>query len=100
VASFAIYALYTGRLMTRPGRRNGQTLGKQVLGIRVVRVDAAPVTLATVALRHWLMKYAVFGILAAATLYIATAVNYLRPAFDAQGRALHDQVARTRVVRA
>ena len=100
LASFGLYAGYTGFLMTRPGPRNGQTVGKRLLGVRVVRVDGAPVSLGTVAVRHWLMKLVVFGILAAATLYIATLVNYLRPLWHPQRQAFHDAVARTRVVKA
>ena len=69
-------------------------------GIRVVRADGRPVGWGTVALRHWVMKFLVFGVLAAVTLYIATLVNYLRPAFGPERLAWHDQVARTRVVRA
>lgn len=100
VAGLVVYAAYTGHFMTRPGPRNGQTLGKRLAGIRVVRTDGRPVGPATVALRHWLMKFIVFGVLAAATLYIATLVNYLLPLRDPEGRALHDRVAGTRVVRA
>jgi len=95
---FGIYAVYTGALMTRSGPRNGQTLGKQALGIRVIRTDAQPVSLGTVALRHWLMKYFVFGALAIVTLYLATLLNYLWPLWDEEKRALHDMVANTRVV--
>ena len=100
LASFAVYAAYTGRLMTRDGPRNGQTFGKQLMGVRVVRVDGRPVRLGTVAVRNWLMKYLVFGVLAAATLYIATLVNYLRGLSGEEGRTWHDQAAGTRVVRA
>jgi uncharacterized RDD family membrane protein YckC len=98
--SFGLYAAYTGFLMVRPGPTNGQTLGKQLLGIRVVRTDGRPVTLGTVAVRHWLMKYLVFGIIAVITLYLVTLLNYLWPLWDDQNRALHDMAASTRVVRA
>lgn len=100
VVGIAIYAAYTGFLMIRPARRNGQTLGMQAVGIRVVRTDGQPVALGTVAIRQWLMQYLVFGILAIVTLYIATLLNYLWPLWDRENRALHDMVASTRVVRA
>lgn len=100
VVWFGLYAGYTGFLMTRAGPGNGQTVGKRLLGIRVVRVDGRPVSLVTVAVRHWLMKFVVFGLLAVVTLYIATLVNYLRPLWNPQHRALHDDVAGTRVVKA
>lgn len=98
--SFALYAAYTGFLMVRPGPSNGQTLGKQLLGIRVVRTDGRPVTLGTVAIRHWLMKYVVFGIIAVITLYLVTLLKYLWPPWDKESRAFHDMAASTRVVRA
>ena len=100
VVGFAVYATYTGLLMTRSGERNGQTLGKQALGIRVVRADGQPLTLGTVAVRHWVMKYVVFLYVAILTLYIATLLNYLWPLWDRENRALHDMVASTRVVKA
>lgn len=95
---FGVYASYTGFLMTRKGPRNGQTLGKQALGIRVIRTDGQPVSLGTVALRHWLMKYFVFLYLALFTLYLATLLNYLWPLWDGEKRTFHDMVANTRVV--
>ncbi len=95
---FAIYAVYTGVLMKRPGPRNGQTIGKQALGIRVVRTDGQPVTLGTIAIRHWLMKYVVFLYIALVTLYLATLLNYLWPLWDKEKRTFHDMVAGTRVV--
>jgi len=115
---FALYAAYTGLLMVRPGARNGQTLGKQLLGIRVARKDGRPVKLGTVAVRHWLMKYIVFGYvplivlyaftlsnaagvgaLVMALLYLVTLLNYLWPLWDKENRAFHDMAASTRVVR-
>ncbi len=116
---FALYAAYTGFLMARSGRTNGQTLAKQLLGVRVVRTDGGPVTLGTVAVRHWLMKYIVFGYiplfawygltvsdavgvgaLVMVLLYLVTLVNYLWPLWDQENGAFHDIAASTRVVRA
>ena len=115
---FALYAAYTGFLMARSGRTNGQTLAKQLLGVRVVRTDGRPVTLGTVAIRHWLLKYIVFGYiplfawygltvsnaagvgaLVMVLLYLLTLVNYLWPLWDKENRAFHDMAASTRVVR-
>ena len=42
--------------MRRRGRHNGQTLGKQLLNIRVARLDRKPVTAGTAYLRDVLMK--------------------------------------------
>ncbi|MDQ3720373.1 MAG: RDD family protein [Actinomycetota bacterium] len=100
VIGFVIYSVYTGILMTRQGPQNGQTVGKQALGIRVVRTDGHPITLGTVAVRHWLMKFIVFGYLAILTLYIATLLNYLWPLWDDENRTFHDMAASTREVMA
>ncbi len=116
---FALYAAYTGFLMVRSGAGNGQTLSKELLGIRVVRTDGAPVRLGTVAVRHWLIKYILFGVvpfialyaftlsnavgvgaLVMTVLYLGTLLNYLWPLWDKENRALHDMAASTRVVRA
>lgn len=116
---FALYAAYTGSLMARSGAGNGQTLGKQLLGVRAVRTDGTPVTLGNVVVRHWLMKYIVFGYLplfvwygftlsnaagvgalVMTLLYLVTLVNYLWPLWDKENRAFHDMAASTRVVRA
>lgn len=116
---FGLYAAYTGFLMARSGRSNGQTLGKQLLGVRAVRSDGRPVTLGTVAVRHWLMKYIVFGYLplfvwygftvsnaggigalVMVLLYLGALLNYLWPLWDKENRAFHDMAASTRVVRA
>ncbi|HEV2772616.1 MAG TPA: RDD family protein [Thermoleophilaceae bacterium] len=116
---FALYAAYTGFMMARSGPGNGQTVGKLLLGVRAVRTDGSPVTVGTVAVRHWLMKYIVFGYLplfvwyaltlsnaggvgalVMALLYLMALVNYLWPLWDKENRAFHDMVASTRVVRA
>lgn len=90
---------YYGVLMSRPGALNGQTLGKQATGIRVVRVDGQPVTFGFALLREIVVKTIIFGYLAVFTLYIATVLNYLWPLWDAQNRALHDRMVGTLVRR-
>jgi uncharacterized RDD family membrane protein YckC len=92
------YLLYKGALMSRRGERNGQTWGMQAVGIRVVREDGGPLTWGTVALRETLVKAFLFRIAAVLTLFIATVLNYLWPLWDDQNRALHDMIARTRVL--
>jgi uncharacterized RDD family membrane protein YckC len=66
----------------------GQTIGKMAAGIRVVGSDGAPVT-PVVALRRTLA-----GAVSAAVL----GLGFVAAFFDPQQRALHDRVARTRVV--
>lgn len=99
VGSIAVGFLYA-LLLLRAGSRNGQTLGKQAMGIRVVTADGRQVTFGTVAVREWLAKTFVFGFLAILTLYMATLLNFLWPLWDRENRALHDMIASTRVVRA
>lgn len=90
-----IALLYAPLLMGRPGPRNGQTLGKQAMGIRVVREDGQPMTVGTGMLRD------AFGrqLLAALSSGIYALFDYLWPLWDRNRQCLHDKIARTRVVR-
>jgi uncharacterized RDD family membrane protein YckC len=90
-------SFYYGNLMSREGPRNGQSLGKQAIGIRVVRVDGQQVTFGFALYREILVKTIVFGYLGALTLYTATLLNYLWPLWDSKNRALHDHVCKTLV---
>ena len=98
IAEVVTYLVYKGMLMSRRGERNGQSWGMQVVGIRVVREDGNPVTWGTVALRETIVKALLFRIAAVLTLFVATLLNYLWPLWDDQSRALHDMIARTRVI--
>ena len=100
VLGLMVYLTYVCLTMVRPGARNGQTLGKQAVGIRVVRADGRPVDFATVALREIAVKYFLFQILAIVTLFVATLLDFLWPLWDHERRALHDMIASTRVMRA
>jgi uncharacterized RDD family membrane protein YckC len=87
--------LYAPLLMARSGPRNGQTIGKQLVGIRVVRVDGAPVSFGTGILRTVIGQQ----LPAAITFYAYALVDYLWPLRDAQNQALHDKLAKTWVLR-
>lgn len=69
-------------------RLSGQTVGKWLLGIRVVSADGGPVSLGRAMLR--LVGY----LLSALPLY----AGFLWVLIDPQRRALHDRLARTFVV--
>jgi uncharacterized RDD family membrane protein YckC len=43
MAGVAIWLALTVWLVRRPGARNGQSVGKQMIGIRVVRADRRPI---------------------------------------------------------
>jgi uncharacterized RDD family membrane protein YckC len=88
--------LYAPLLMSRDGDRNGQTLGKQALGIRVVRERLAPMDVPVGLLREALGKQ----ILAVLTAGIYLLVDLLWPLGDAERQAVHDKIAQTWVVRA
>jgi uncharacterized RDD family membrane protein YckC len=96
---FVVTGAYFCVLSARGGSRNGQTWGKQAVGIRVVRMDGAPVGLGFAFVREVLVKTLLFAYVAGFVLYIPTIVNYLWPLWDPESRALHDKIARSRVVR-
>jgi len=95
-ASLTYYPL----LMIRAGDANGQTLGKQVVGIRVVLNSGDRFTYGPAALREFAIKYLLFGTVGGLFFAIPTVLNYLWPLWDDQNRALHDMLASTHVVQA
>jgi uncharacterized RDD family membrane protein YckC len=104
VALGALVAL--AYLPTVMRQTNGRTLGKYVFGIRVVRSDERPMTFTVATVREVLCKQLIFGfaifdvfIRVGGSLLVAL-VDYLWPLGDHGNRAVHDRVARTRVVRA
>jgi uncharacterized RDD family membrane protein YckC len=97
---YAVHLFYAPLLMKRRGARNGQTWGKQLASIRVIRADGDPMSFSDAAMRQIVFKS--FGVIVASTfvpLY-PFILNYLWPTWDEQHRALHDHAAKTRVVRA
>lgn len=100
VLTLVTLVLYGGFTMSRPGPRNGQTVGKQALGIRVVRLGADPLTFWSAATREAVLKGLLFGGVGGLFLGIPTVLDILWPLWDREGRALHDMLANTRVVRA
>ena len=85
--------LYVPFLMMRRGPRNGQSLGKQLLAIRVVRGTERPVGLGSAFVREFLAK----GLLGQIPFY--SLVDFLFPLGDTNRQALHDKLATTYVVR-
>lgn len=82
---------------------DGQTLGKRLLGIRVVRTDGQPMTLTRAVWREVAVKIALFDALnlapaAGSTVGgFAVLLDSLWPLWDRENRALHDMLALTRV---
>ncbi len=91
--------LYSPLLMKRPGPRNGQTLGKQMLNIRVVRANGEPMDFATGAIRDVVLKYLAVGIASSFIPFIPWLLDILWPLWDEENRALHDFIVGSRVIR-
>jgi uncharacterized RDD family membrane protein YckC len=88
--------LYAPILMART---NGKTLGRMVVGIRVVRTSGERVTFGYAMLREVLIKTVIFGILGSITAGLAPLLDVLWPLWDEENRALHDFIANSRVVK-
>ncbi len=82
VISFAYYIILTGH--------GGQTLGKMILRIQVVRTDGTSIGYGKAFFREVIGKF-ISGII--------FAIGYLMAAFDDQKQALHDRMARTYVIK-
>ena len=90
--------LYAPLLMMRQGEHNGQTIGKQLLNIRVVRTNGQPFNFGSAALREVVLKNLAVGIASSIIPIIPWFLNYFWPLWDDENRALHDMAANTRVV--
>jgi uncharacterized RDD family membrane protein YckC len=101
VLLFAVVVLlYAPMLMVRDGERNGQTLGKQFVGIRVVRDNGEPFGFGAAALREVVLKQLAVGVASSIIPFIPWFLNYFWPLWDDQNRALHDMAASTHVIKA
>jgi uncharacterized RDD family membrane protein YckC len=92
-----IALLYAPAMMART---DGQTLGRMVLGIRVVRAKGEPMTFSFAMLREVAVKTLLFGIAGSLTFGLAQLADYLWPLWDEENRALHDFIVNTRVIKA
>jgi uncharacterized RDD family membrane protein YckC len=99
LAYIVVALIYAPVLMARDGERNGQTWGKQIVGIRVVRDTGQPVEIGFGFLRELVVKNLLFGFVGGFFLSIPTIVDWLWPLWDDQNRCLHDMVVSTHVVR-
>ena len=93
--------LYFALTMKREGQNNGQTFGKQLVGIRVVRASGEPMDFGWSALRDPAVQFAGFYFIGSTFLFgLPWLVDVLWPLWDDQNRALHDIICDTRVVQA
>jgi uncharacterized RDD family membrane protein YckC len=90
---FVVWAAITIVLV----KRNGQTVGKKLIGIKVVRSDASPIGLG----RIFLLRNLVPGLIAAIPLVglVFILVDHLM-IFSEKRQCLHDRIADSIVVRA
>jgi uncharacterized RDD family membrane protein YckC len=96
----AVVLLYAPLLMMRKGEHNGQTLGKQMLGIRVVRNNGQTMGFGWAALREVVVKGLAVGIASSIIPLLPWLLDVLWPLWDDQNRALHDYAVQTHVIRA
>jgi uncharacterized RDD family membrane protein YckC len=88
LALIVINWLYEALMTSSP---RGATLGKQALGLRIVRADGAQLSFGRATARHFLKVMI--------TPLVPLAIGYLMAAFTARKRALHDFLADTLVIR-
>lgn len=86
IISFIIQALYFGGFLVY---KQGQTLGKMFLGIRVVSIDGKPITWGKALLREILGKM---------ISVLVLGLGYLWVIWDGKKQAWHDKIAGTYVV--
>jgi uncharacterized RDD family membrane protein YckC len=96
----AIALLYAPLTMGRQGEHNGKTWGKQIVGIRVVRVGGEPVGFGYAMLREVVVEGLLFGWVGSFFMAIPTLLDWLWPLWDEENRALHDMMVDSRVIRA
>jgi uncharacterized RDD family membrane protein YckC len=97
---FVIALIYAPLLMMRRGKNNGQTWGKQIVGIRVIRTNGQPFNFSQAALREVVLKNLAVGLASTVIPIVPYLLNFLWPLWDDQNQALHDMACSTRVVRA
>ena len=96
----AVVLLYAPVTMMRRGAANGQTLGKQAVGIRVVRDGGEPVGFGLAAVRDVVVKSLLVWIASTIIPFVPWLLDVCWPLWDDENRALHDMVVSTHVVKA
>jgi len=103
----AVALLWQPYFMNREGERNGQTLGKQIVDITVVRDEGERMDLGWPFVRQilviqgipWVLNgFAAIFLIPIGTL--ALLLDYLWPLWDDENRCVHDMIVKTHVVRA
>ena len=100
LAAVVMYIGYGGIFMAREGAHNGQTPGKQAVGIRVIRDNGQPFDLGHGILREFVVKILLFGWVGGFFFSIPPLLDVLWPLWDDSNRALHDMIVSTHVIKA
>ncbi len=111
LAATIVALLYASYFMQREGARNGQTPGKQALGIKVAIPDGRRVDWGQALLRELVVKgllLVVAGAISSVVTFFLFGLGFvipyildsLWPLWDDENRAVHDMIVNTRVVRA
>ncbi|HEX6652901.1 MAG TPA: RDD family protein [Thermoleophilaceae bacterium] len=100
LAFLVVAFLYAPLLMAREGHNNGQTWGKQAVGIRVIRDNGETMNFSWAALREIVVKGLGVGIASSIIPFIPWFLDFFWPLWDDENRALHDMVVSTHVVQA
>ena len=78
---------------------HGQTPGKQVLGIRVIRCDGSPSDWGWTFIREVVIKFGIIGLaIDSVTLGLGSVLDGLWAFWDRDRQALHDKIVKTVVV--
>jgi uncharacterized RDD family membrane protein YckC len=94
------YALAVLPFMLRSGPRRGQSLGMQLMGVRVVDAEGDRLRGSQIVVRELVVKSLVLFGISLLLAYIPLVIDLVLTARDPQRRAIEDRVATTRVVRA
>jgi uncharacterized RDD family membrane protein YckC len=86
--------------MAREGEQNGQSFGKQALGITVSRDTGEPVTFGWAILRQFVVIYLLFQVVGGIAFGLPWLIDILWPLWDRENRALHDMIVKSHVVHA
>jgi uncharacterized RDD family membrane protein YckC len=93
------FPLYCAFTEARSGAHAGQTWGKQIVGIRVIRDNGEPIGLGFAVLRELVVRWLLIGFIGG-FFFFPPLLDWLWPIWDESNRALHDMVVNTHVVRA
>jgi uncharacterized RDD family membrane protein YckC len=95
----AVLLLYAPLLMIRQGERNGQTLGKQFVGIRVVRDTSEPFGFWWAVVREVVVKNILVSAVSIFIPVLPWLLDSLWPLWDGENRAVHDMIVSTHVIK-